>query len=123
MGTIRENRTKNCPILDQKTLQVIQGRGAHDMAIDANSGAAVVGWLDKKKISFVSNYVAVEPVEKCTRWVKSLNKRIEIERPAIVAEYNQFMGGVDLADMLIELYRTYQNQIQKRISSDNSLGY
>lgn len=75
------------------------------MAIDANSGAAVVGWLDKKKISFVSNYVAVEPVEKCTRWVKSLNKRIEIERPAIVAEYNQFMGGVDLADMLIELYR------------------
>lgn len=33
--------------------------------------------------------------------------RIPIERPAIVKEYNSFMGSIDLHDMLVEIYRTY----------------
>lgn len=103
VGTIRENRTKNCPLQTEKTMSQVLGRGAYDFAVDANSGTMVVGWLDKKKINFVSNYVGIEPVGKCKRWVK--NSRAEIDRPAIVSEYNQFMGGVDLLDMLLELYR------------------
>ena len=34
------------------------------------------------------------------------NKEIEISCPSIVAEYNTYMGGVDLSDMLISLYHT-----------------
>jgi len=32
-------------------------------------------------------------------------KFIEVQRPQVVEEYNKFMGGVDLADMFLELYR------------------
>ena len=39
------------------------------------------------------------------RWVKAANKRINIDCPAIIKEYNMSMGGVDLCDMLIALYR------------------
>ena len=33
-------------------------------------------------------------------------KRIDVERPHILKDYNQHMGGVDLCDMMLELYRT-----------------
>lgn len=105
VGTIRENRTKNCPIKTDKELLKLGGRGSYDWALDAESGTVCVGWLDKKKITFVSNYVAIEPLGSCKRWVKTCGRKVEVTRPAIVEQYNKFMGGVDLADMLIELYR------------------
>lgn len=34
------------------------------------------------------------------------NSKIDVDCPQIVKEYNKHMGGVDLADMLISLYKT-----------------
>lgn len=42
IGTIRENRTLGCPIKSEKELSKT-GRGSNDFAVDANSGAMVVG--------------------------------------------------------------------------------
>jgi hypothetical protein len=35
----------------------------------------------------------------------SNKKFIQVQRPHVVEEYNKFMGDVDLADMLLELYQ------------------
>ena len=40
-------------------------------------------------------YVAVEPKDTCRRWDSSEKKYVEIKRPAVIKEYNKYMGGVD----------------------------
>ncbi|KAI5693351.1 hypothetical protein M8J76_013589 [Diaphorina citri] len=42
---------------------------------------------------------------QCQRYKASDREFIQIPRPFIVEEYNNFMGGVDLSDMLLEIYR------------------
>ncbi|KAL4121185.1 hypothetical protein QTP88_013747 [Uroleucon formosanum] len=34
-----------------------------------------------------------------------LKKKVDVPRPASIGEYNSYMGGIDLHDMLVELYR------------------
>jgi len=44
--------------------------------------------------------------DEVQRWSTTSKTRIPVQRPAVVKEYNSFMGGVDLHDMLVEIYRT-----------------
>lgn len=90
-------RTCNCrPLTDITDVTRIWKSG---------TGTNLIRWVDKKLINFISTYAAVNPVGKAMRWNSAEKKKTPILRPDVVAEYNSFMGGVDLADMLIELYR------------------
>lgn len=104
VGTIRSDRMGSCPLKSQEELQK-KGRGALDWKVETNSGIVVVRWLDSKALQMISSYCAVEPTDTCKRYSKQEGKHVEVVRPHIVSQYNQFMGGVDLVDMLVELYR------------------
>jgi len=39
------------------------------------------------------------------RWDRLQRKYVDVSCPAIVEEYNEHMGGADLFDMLMSLYR------------------
>ena len=104
VGTIRSNRTAGCPVMSNKDLES-QSRGAMDHRVDNNSGLIVVKWADNKIVELTSNYVGIEPVDAVDRWSKKDGSRVDVPCPQIVKQYNKAMGGVDLADMLIALYR------------------
>uniref|UniRef100_W5MNZ5 PiggyBac transposable element-derived protein domain-containing protein n=1 Tax=Lepisosteus oculatus TaxID=7918 RepID=W5MNZ5_LEPOC len=75
-----------------------RGRGSFDYRVDNDAQLAIVKWADSKTVTLVSTCASVMPVEK--------GRQISVPCPQIVAEYNHHMGGVDLTDMMIALYRT-----------------
>lgn len=105
VGTVRSNRLSGCQFELDKNLKK-SGRGSYDTKIDVANAIIACKWYDNKSVHLVSNYIGPEPTDQVNRWSVAQKSRIPIERPAIVKEYNSFMGAIDLHDMLVEIYRT-----------------
>ena len=80
------------------------GRGSHDMLVTEDNKMAVVKWFDSKPIHLASSEFGTEPVGQCKRWSVQDKKYIEINRPSVVKNYNEKMGGVDLLDRVMAKY-------------------
>ena len=104
VGTIRANRLGDCSIMANKDLAK-QDRGAMDYRVDGNSGIIVVKWVDNSIVQLVSNYVGINPMSTINRWCKKEKASRDIPCPQVVKQYNKSMAGVDLAHMLIAIYR------------------
>nr|CAH7752009.1 unnamed protein product [Callosobruchus chinensis] len=104
LGTIRSNRLRNCTLENDKSL-LQKGRGSYDYMNDNNIGIAVVRWADTKCVTLASSFVSYSPVVSVKRYSKEEKKKVDVDCPQIIKQYNTHMGGVDLADMLIALYK------------------
>lgn len=92
-------------LTDDKSL-VKKGRGASAQLVDNDNQFAIVKWYDNKCVTLVSSYDVSYPIEKIFRYDKVSKTKVLVDFPQIVKHYNTHMGGVDLSDMLIALYRT-----------------
>ena len=63
----------------------------------ATSHAGLVCWRDRNIVYCLSNDTNNFESDKCIR--RGKDGLVEIDRPISIANYNQYMGGVDLADM------------------------
>lgn len=104
IGTVRSNRIAGCVLENDKDMK-LKGKGTFDCKVDTANSVVVTKWFDNKFVHIISNYQGPFPVNKVKRWSVAEKKKIDIPRPASIAEYNSFMGGIDLHDMLVELYR------------------
>ncbi|KAE8737607.1 hypothetical protein FOCC_FOCC016930, partial [Frankliniella occidentalis] len=102
IGTIRSNRIEKCPLKSDKDLEK-EGRGAYDTKV--KDGVQIIKWLDNKPVHIVTTLSGVEPLGSVQRYDKKTKTRREVPIPNAVQLYNKSMGGVDLHDMLVELYR------------------
>lgn len=103
VGTLRQNRLKDCCLLREKNLKPL-GQGACDHRVNNGTGISVVRWFDRKAVTLVSNFVSLEPVEKVKRYDRKAKVHVDVPRPAIVAVYNSFMGGIDQHNYQVALY-------------------
>ena len=105
-GTMRNNRLHGAhSILQTEKDMKKEGRGAVDQVVDCNSGITVVRWCDKRCVTMASTWLHKDPIDSCRRYDKKNKEFVNVQRPNIVKEYNQHMGGLDLSDMLMSLYK------------------
>ncbi|KAK2706147.1 hypothetical protein QYM36_016245 [Artemia franciscana] len=104
LAKVRANRLKGCALESNSKLKA-RGRGSYDWRVETQSNAIVVKWYDNKPVHLISTYAALDPEDTCRRWDGKRKEYADVKRPYCMKEYNRFMGGVDLADMLLELYR------------------
>ena len=96
-GTIRVNRTGKTLLLDSSCMNK-KARGTYCHAKEKDSGCILVRWNDNSVVTLASNCYGVNPVRSASRWSNAEKKRISIDQPDVVYQYNQFMGGVDRLD-------------------------
>lgn len=104
-GTVRVARMPKCNTLKSERSLKDEGRGSFDFVTEKNQNIIVCKWYDNKCVHVASTYKGIMPVTYVKRWSTAEKKYIEIQRPNIIQEYNTYMGGVDLNDMLVSLYR------------------
>lgn len=109
VGTVQRNRLgKNCKLPSKQDVMKKQvPRGSYVEFTTHVDGVdiASVSWKDNKQVVLLSTYVGAEPVESIERYDKAEKKKISIDCPKIVKEYNAHMGGVDLMDSFLGRYR------------------
>ncbi len=107
VGTVRSNRLRGCKLQSDKDLKK-RGRGSSQMqtAMVEDVELIAVKWYDNKPVTLLSTYAAVDPIKTVKRWDKARHQEIEVPCPSVILLYNSFMGGVDLLDSLMALYRS-----------------
>ena len=68
---------------------------------------SVVRWSDNRAVTFLSTFVGAQPVGETKRFSRVAHAEQQVACPRVVRVYNAHMGGVDLLDSLIGLYRTH----------------
>ena len=101
VGTVRLNRI---PDVQKKLVNGKElSRGSCSIAT-SNSNMTAVRWKDTKEVHMLSTYAGAEPEDEVQRWDRKEKNIVTISRPFAIAEYNKFMGGVDLIDRIIAHY-------------------
>jgi hypothetical protein len=101
-GTIMSNRIPRNLVVKAKDFKTLP-RGEtinHVFNYVTKNGekkqAGLVAWKDRKMVYCITNDTAVGPMDQCRR--RSAGGIIQVPRPQVITKYNEFMGGVDLAD-------------------------
>lgn len=109
VGTVREARLKGCKFpSDDKDLKK-KGRGSYVEMKTTFEGVCLraVKWFDNRPVTLLSTFASASPEQAVKHFDKKTRTTVSIPRPAIVGIYNECMGGVDLMDMLVALYRIH----------------
>lgn len=83
-------------------------RGQDEAIVNSDNNISIVKWKDNKGVLMISTAFGAEPRTQVSRWEKKRKQYIQVSCPAIVKNYNTYMGGVDVCDQMMENYRTWR---------------
>jgi hypothetical protein len=101
-GTVHQNRLGNVPITWKKDLEM-KDRG--DQEVLFREDQVLVGWRDNRVVYMVSNKFTAENSTTCSRYSCQDRKNIKVSIPEMFKRFNSGIGGVDLLDAMVAVYR------------------
>ncbi|KAG5860623.1 hypothetical protein JTB14_037067 [Gonioctena quinquepunctata] len=102
-GTIMANRINGPEFKEDRHMK----RGESEEFVRSDKKLCLIKWMDNKSVLMLSNAFGVEPQSSVKRWDEIRREQVEVTCPKVVSIYNKEMGGVDLADQMIEYYRSF----------------
>lgn len=104
-GTIRDNRIpKDCPLPGKKDMSK-KNRGSFESVTCEPHKIIIVRWMDNAVVTVASTVHGVKPLASVQRYSQAEKKVVQVTRPHLIGEYNKYMGGTDLMDENVSLYR------------------
>ncbi|KAF7647776.1 hypothetical protein LDENG_00167070 [Lucifuga dentata] len=103
IGTVQANCIGGATLMTDKELMK-KGHGAYDCR--SAEGGVAIKWFYSKCVNLLSNACGIMPLSTVKRWSKEFKHKIAIPCPSLIPAYNKHMGGTDLSDMLVHLYKT-----------------
>ncbi|KAK7162551.1 hypothetical protein R3I93_006776 [Phoxinus phoxinus] len=101
-GTLRENRLFDIPLTPSKIFRKTS-RGNGEFLIE--DGKLIVRWNDNSVVTVVTNMENKYSDFDTQRWNKQKHAMDKVKQPTCIKSYNTHMGGVDLHDQCVNLYR------------------
>ncbi|XP_068233596.1 piggyBac transposable element-derived protein 3-like [Palaemon carinicauda] len=102
--TVRENRCKGCPVMPvQQTKK--QKRGSSEYFVDKENKIVVCRWMDNSALTIASTIHKNDSSCKVKRYCQKEKKKIEVDCPKIIQEYNRHMRGTDKQDQNVNKHR------------------
>ena len=98
-GTVRVNWMENAPLKNMKSMKK-EKRGSFDVVTDILSTITAIRWKDNKVVNGLSTYTDAY----VKRFCHSGKKKVDVEQPNIIREYNKSMRGVNRMDQNIAAY-------------------
>ncbi|XP_049520990.1 piggyBac transposable element-derived protein 3 [Dermacentor silvarum] len=102
-GTVMANRTGGVAAAMPQDRDM--KRGDSHCKVRSDRKMCLVKWKDNKSVLVLSTGSFLLVQRQMQRWSKDKKKKVKVPQPHAVAEYNQFMGGVDLIDRFVSYYR------------------
>ncbi|KAG5864357.1 PiggyBac transposable element-derived protein 3, partial [Gonioctena quinquepunctata] len=85
-------------------------RGSFSQVVCNDNKVCIVKCFDNNCVTVASSYMDAYLLENIQRYDKESKQKKPVTCPKIIKHYNAHMGGVDLADILVALYRIEQKE-------------
>jgi len=97
LGTVRQNRLRDCSFSEDKKLKK-KGRGTFEeqQAVVDRVEVRAVKWFDNRGVIVASTFASAQPVSFIERWDRKQRMKVSVECPSIITLYNKFMVGMHL---------------------------